>query len=328
MKRAPAAVTVALLVGLLAAPIAADAQPAGKVARIGALRSGSPSVQRDRDRSGFWQALREMGWIEGRNLVVEPRYAEGKPERFPELAAELVRLGVDLIVSDQEAALLAAKRTTTTVPIVMVGAADPVGLGLVQSLARPGGNVTGTTWEVSFEQVGKQIELLKSIVPTASRWAALRNPGADRVGYHKVLEDTARTLTLEVRRFDARGPTDLDRAFAAIVAWRADILTVGPGFTEYRRQVIDLAARHRLPALYTHRPWVEGGGLMSYALNLADLQRTSAVYVDKILRGARPAELPVQQPAKFDLVLNLRTAKALDLTIPPSVLIQAEALIE
>ena len=322
----PLAATV-LALALLAAPLAVEAQQAGRVPRIGALWLGSPLSQAEIQGLPLARGLRELGWILGQNAVIEWRYAEGKPERFPDLAADLVRLKVDVIVSAEEAALIAAKRVTGSIPIVMVGAADPVGLGLVEGLARPGGNVTGVAWDTGTELVGKQVELLKTMVPTASRLALLLGAtgGVDR---WDAWRDAARTLGLELRRFDVRDATELDGAFAAIRQWRADILRVGAGLYPYRRQIIEVVARHRLPAIYLHRGWVEEGGFFSYALDFADMGRRAAGFVDRILRGAKPADLPVEQPTKFELVVNLKTAKALGLTIPPSVLARADEVIQ
>jgi len=280
----------------------------------------------------FLQGLQELGWVEGRNMTVEWRSAEGSLDVLPSLAAELVRLKVDVIVGGHPATLLAAKQATTTIPIVMLAALDPVGNGLVQSLARPGGNVTGNTVEMGPEQVEKRMELLRTAVPQGSRIALFRlmRPGEEKyfASYVKVGEESARRLGLTFRRFDIQRPEDIESAFSAMVKWRADMLYVGPGLAPHRKQVIDLAAQHRLPALYLDRTSVEDGGLMSYMPSFSDLNRRAAVYVDKILRGAKPADLPVEQPTKFEFIINLKTAKALGLTIPQTTLLQADQVIE
>jgi len=319
---------------LLATPLLGEAQPSGTVARIGLLNAFVLPSDGEAVWRPFLQALRELGWVEGRNLALESRYAEGKLERLPGLATELVRLRVDVIASGTIPALVAAKQATTSIPIVMVGVLNPVGLGLVQSLARPGGNVTGVSGDVGPEQMGKRIELFKAAVPGTSRMAFLRllRPGEDAYfePYMKVAEDSAGRLSLKMQRFDVRAPEDIEGAFAAMRKWRAELLFVGPGlqFLPARRQVVDLAARHRLPAMYVDRRLVDAGGLMCYVASLSDIFRRSAGYVDKILKGTKPADLPVEQPTKMEFVINLKTAKALGLTIPPSVLLQADQVLE
>jgi len=319
-----------LTVGLLAAPLAA-AQQAGKMPRIGFLSlnlAASPHLP-----EAFRQGLRDLGYVEGGNVVIEYRSAEGKPERLPALAAELVALKVDVILAGGPAQALAAKHATRTLPIVFTAAPDPVTDGLVTSLARPGGNVTGLS-NLTTDLVDKRLELVKQAVPGVSRVAILWQPGGQggRTGKDmlKEAEVAARTLGVRVQVVEARGPEDFDRAFSDMTRARAGVLTglSGSMFFNERRRLVDLAAKNRLPAVYPLREYVEAGGLMSYGPNLADMFRRAATYVDKILKGAKPADLPVEQPTKFELVINLKTAKALGLTIPPSLLQRADQVIE
>jgi putative ABC transport system substrate-binding protein len=316
---------------LLTAPLAAEAQQAAKIARIGYLVTNLAANPHWLE--AFLQGLRDLGYVEGRNLVIEYRSAEGKLERLPALAAELVALKVDVIVAGSTPHALAAKQATKTIPIVFTVAADPVQSGLVTSLARPGGNVTGLS-NFAPELVGKCLELLKQAVPGVSRVAVLWQPGAFGERTEKDLlkraDVAARVLGVRLQFVEARGPTDLDRAFSDMTRARADALTVltGAMFVNERRRLVDLAAKNRLPAVYPLREFVDAGGLMSYGANLADLVRRAATYVDKILKGAKPADLPVEQPTKFELVINLKAAKALGLTIPPSVLQRADEVIE
>ncbi len=297
---------------LLTAPLAAEAQQAAKVARIGWLAANlalSPHL-----REAFRQGLRDLGYVEGRNLVIEYRDAEGKLERLPALAAELVALKVD-------------------VTIVFASAGDPVTSGFVTSLARPGGNVTGLAF-LAPELVGKCLELLKQVVPGVSRVAALWPPGGQGERTEKDMlkeaEVAARALGVRLQFVEARGPGDFDSAFSDMTRARAGALTVLPStmFFIERRRLVALAAKHRLPAVYTSREFVDAGGLMAYGPNLADMYRRAATYVDKILKGAKPGDLPVEQPTKFELVVNLKTAKALGLTIPQSLLGRADQIIE
>ena len=264
-------------------------------------------------REAFRQGLRDLGYVEGRNLVIEYRFAEGKSERLPALAAELVALKVDVIVAVTTPEALAAKKATRTLPIVFVAAADPVTSGLVSSLARPGGNVTGLS---SFfpELVGKRLELLTQAVPGVTRVAVLWHPGAmgERTGKDmlKEAEVAARVLGVRLQFVEARGPADFDRAFSAMTRARAGALTVlaSAMFANERRRLADLAAKNRLPAVYPQRAYVDAGGLMAYGPNLADMHRRAATYVDKILKGTKPADLPVEQPTKFELVINLKSS--------------------
>ena len=316
---------------LLVAPLAAEAQQAARIARIGYLvpnLGASPETH-----EAFRQGLRDLGYVEGRNLVIEYRSAEGKLERLPALAAELVALKVDVIVAPNTVAALAAKQATRTLPIVFAAAADPVTSGLVTSLARPGGNVTGLS-NLAPELVGKGLELVRQAVPGISRVAVLWQPGAidertekDRL---KRADVAARALGVRLQVVEARGPEDFDRAFSDMTRARSDALTVlgSSMFDTERRRLVALAAKNRLPAVYAWREFVDAGGLMSYGANLADMYRRAATYVDKILKGARPGDLPVEQPTKFELVINLKTAKALGLTIPPALLARADEVIQ
>jgi len=318
---------------LLAAPFAAEAQQPAKVTRIGFLATTNlatnPHLQ-----EAFLQGLRDLGYVEGRNVVIEYRDAEGKLERLPALAAELVALKVDVIVAPGTPQALAAKQATRTVPIVFAVAGDPVGSGLVTSLARPGGNVTGLS-SVTSDLVGKCLEQLTQVVPGVSRVAVLWQPGGfgERAekDMQKAAEVAGRTLGVRLQFVEARRPADIDRAFSEMTRARAGALTVLGGGTMLfaeRRRLVDLAAKNRLPAVYPWKDFVDAGGLLSYGANFPDLYRRAATYVDKILKGAQPGDLPIEQPTKFDLVINLKTAKALGLTIPPSLLQRADQVIE
>ena len=308
------AVIAVLALSLLAAPLAAEAQQAAKVARIGYL---SPNLATGPHlREAFRQGLRDLGYVEGRNLVIEYRDAEGKVERLPALAAELVALKVDVIVAPGPPHALAAKRATRTIPIVFASAADPVGSGLVTSLARPGGNVTGLS-VLSPELVGKRLDLLTQAVPGVGQVAVLWLPGVYGERTEKEMltggEVAARGLGVRLQFVEAtRDPADLDRAFSDMTRARAGALIVLPSnlfFREHRR-LVDLAARNRLPAVYPWKDFVDAGGLMSYGASLTDSCRRASTYVDKILKGAKPADLPVEQPTKFYFAINLKTAKA------------------
>jgi putative ABC transport system substrate-binding protein len=315
--------------GCLLGPRAVRAQQVGKVRRIGWLGVSSPS-DRPSLFDAFRQRLRELGWIEGRNIVIDFRYAEGRVDRLPDLAAELVRLKVDVIVSFGTQGVTAAKNATETIPIVMIAVRDPVGTGLIASLARPGGNVTGGSGSAGLEIFAKQLELLKETVPKVGRVAILSNPAN---AYHELaireLKIAARPLGLELQLLEARGPNEFDGAFAAMAKERAGALLVLSDvmLNSHRARVADLVARSRLPAMYGVRESVEAGGLMSYGPSFLDLFRRAATYVDKILKGAKPAELPVELPTEFELVINMKTAKALGLTIPQSLLLRADEMI-
>jgi putative ABC transport system substrate-binding protein len=325
---------------LLAAPLAADAQQAGKVYRIGYLLAGRPPAQRTLQPGlpgaphlieAFLRELRARGWIEGQNIVIDFRFAEGRLDRLPDLAAELVRLKVDIIVTVTTYAAVAAKTATATIPIVMIDASDPVGLGLIASLARPGGNVTGLSISVGPEIFGKRLELLKEIVPKVSRVAILRNPDNPASAPPlREAEAAARALRVRLQTLEARSPQEIESAFAAMTRERAGALLIIGDFLMYlhRVRLADLAAGSRLPAAYDLRDYAEAGGLMSYGTDLIDLHRRAAIHVDKILKGAKPADLPVEQPTKFELIINLKTAKALGLTIPQSLMQRADEVIQ
>ena len=318
--------------GLLAAPLAAEGQEA-KVPRIGHLNTNlatNPHLL-----EAFRQGLRDLGYVEGRNLLIEYRDAQGKVERLPALAAELVALKVDVIVAAAGGTVvaLAAKQATKDLPIVFIAVGDPVTSGLVTSLARPGGNVTGLSL-LFPELVGKWLELLRQTVPGVSRVAVLWQPGAAPERSEKVLlkeaDVAARALGVRLQVVEVRGPADVDRAFSDMIRAGASALTVPstPMFASERRRLADLAAKNRLPTVFSFRDYVDAGGLMSYGPDLPDLFRRAATYVDKLLKGGKPADLPVEQPTKFELVINLKTAKALGLTIPPPLLQRADQVIE
>jgi putative ABC transport system substrate-binding protein len=323
--RGPGAVLALLLVfAVPAAPLAARAQPTGKIYRIGYLADGGLS-------GDFVQGLHELGWVVGTNIEIEGRYSEGRYERLPDLAAELVRLGVDVLVASTAPGTLAAKEATTTIPIVSVAVQDPVRLGLVQSLGRPGGNITGPTLTGGLAIAGKQLELLQETVPGVSRVAVLWNPANPMLLPHlRETEVASRSLKVQLHRVEARGPDDIDRAFSAMTRDRARALLVAIDsmFFTHRTRLADLAVRHRVPAIYGLRGHAEAGGLMAYGARVSDVYRRAATYVDKILKGAKPGDLPMEQPTRFDLVVNLKAAKALGLTIPQSVLLRADVVIE
>jgi len=314
---------------LLAAPAATRAQQAGKVYRIGYL-SYSSSAANPHFNEAFRQGLRELGWVEGHNITIDARFAEGRSDRLPDLAAGLVRLKVDIIVGTSTQATLAAKNATETIPVVAANFGDPVELGLIESLARPSGNITGLS-NIEVETFGKELELLKEIAPEARRVAVLSNPANP---YHALaisnVKVAAQTLKVELQVLEARGSNEFDGAFAAMSKERVGALLVVTDtvFVLHRARLADLAAKNRLPSMYGLGEYVKAGGLISYGPNLSDLFRHAATIVDKILRGAKPADLPVQQPTKFELIINLKTAMALGLTIPPTLLARADELIE
>jgi putative tryptophan/tyrosine transport system substrate-binding protein len=317
-----------LTLSLLAVPLATDAQQPTKMHRIGLLHGGSPPPQ---NLEAFRQGLRDLGYVEGQNLVIELRAAEGSAERLRDWAAELVQLQVDVIVGVGTAAIRAAQHATHTIPIVMAGTADPVGQGLVASLARPGGNITGLSLLMA-ELPGKGLELLKETVPQSARVAVLANP-ADPTSEARMnnLRMAAQALGLHLRVLEVRSADELDTAFAAMTREGADALIVLSDvalMNPLRGRIAALAAQSRLPAMYDWRMYVDAGSLMSYGPSLPDLYRRAATYVDKILKGAKPADLPVEQATKFELVLNLKTAQALGITLPPSLLVLADEVIQ
>jgi putative ABC transport system substrate-binding protein len=326
---------VTLILSLLAALLAAEAQPGGKLPRIGVLAPGvSPGPggagEPGRGLNRFHQGVRDLGYIEGQTITLEIRYAENHPERYPALVAELVRLPVDIIVAGDAAAALAAQHTTRTIPIVMAVSADPVGDGLVASLARPGGNITGLSIMVP-DVIGKRLELLREAVPDLSRVALLLDAGLPR--WHAELhayEAAARELGVQLLPLEVRGPDEFVSAFQAATQGQAQALLMAqsPLFSTYRARLAELALASRLPTMSGEVGYAHAGGLMNYGPHLPDSWYRAATYVDKILKGAKPADLPVEQPMKFELVLNLKTAKVLGLTIPPMLLFQADEVIQ
>jgi len=319
------AIFLAFCMAILTAPFVAEAQQVGKVYRIGYLTAGGGVEQSFRD------AMRQLGYLEGQNIVIEGRFAERKLERLPDLAADLVRLNVDVIVTITTPAAQAAKNATTTIPIVMAGSAFPVELGLVASLARPGGNVTGVTNNPGSGFTGKWLQLLKEAAPTIRRVTTIHDLSIPpEVRGWAEMQDAARTLSLTLLSKDVRTADDFDSAFAAIARERADALIVLPNSLNvtHTKRIVDFATKNRLPTMFGDGNAVKAGGFMSYWTNWGDLRRRAAIYVDKILKGAKPAELPVEEPTKFELVVNLKTAKALGITIPQTVLIRADEVIQ
>src|SRR4051795_5968317 len=317
-----------LLGGAMTAPLTARAQQAGKVYRIVFLGDSPASISEPME--AFRQGLRDLGYVEGRNIAIEYRWAEGKPERMREFAEELVRLKVDVIIVPGSIYTEAAKRATSTIPIVFLGHADPVATGHATSLARPGGNITGISMMLTEISV-KSLELLKQAVPGLARIAVIFDPATPSHGRTlKAVEAAGPLLGLQVQPVAIRSATEFDSAFLAIVQGRADAVLVltTPLFVAGAQPLAELALTHKLPSVFTPRENVEAGGLMSYSPNRADYYRRGAIYVDKILKGANPADLPVQQPTRFQLVVNLKTAKALGLTIPPTLLARVDEVIE
>jgi putative ABC transport system substrate-binding protein len=315
-----------LTLSILSAPLAIEAQQPTKVPRIGVLWP----VSDDPVLEGFRQGLRDLGYVEDQNILIEYRYARGKDDLLPGLAAELVRLNVDLILTWTVVAARVAKQATTTIPIVNGSMSDPVAAGLVSSLARPGGNLTGLT---SFSPVlsAKRLELIKEVVPGLSRVALLSTAHPSARLALRETEVAAGSLGIRLQTLDVRGPDDFDDAFSAMTRERAGalVLLLDTLFLEHRNRLVDLAAKHRLPAIYWGRQFVEAGGLMSYASSLPQQFRRAAAYVDKILKGGKkPADLPIEAPTTFELVINMKTAKALGLTLPPSVLARATEVIQ
>ena len=309
----------------------ATAQPAEKVWRLGILGAGAALSAAEVRQSPFWQAMRELGWVEGHNITVERRYTEGQVERLPALAAELVQLPVDVLYAIGTSAVQAAQHATRTIPIVFAFVADPVGSGVVASLARPGANVTGIALFPTLDIGGKRLQLLTEAVPQVSRVAVLWNPAHPvHPSTLRVLEQAARTLGVSLQALAVRDPPELERAFHAIIDEQANGLFVpgDPMLDMQQSRIVQFALEHRLPAISQARQFVRLGGLMSYGPDLSETYRRTAALVDKILRGAKPTDLPVEQPMKFELVINLKTAKELGLTIPPTVLFQADEVIQ
>ena len=317
------------LAGALAGPLAAGAQQAGKKYRIGCLSNGNPT-QSAAAVDAFRQGMRELGWVDGQNVSLEYRWADGNLDRLPALAADLVRLPVDVIhLAGGGPAIRAARQTTRTIPIVVAIMSDPVKSGFVTSYARPGGSITGLA--VQFEDLAsKQMQLVKETLPNAARVAILDHHAVSNPEAQKAAETAARALGLTVRVIGVRDEPDLQAAFRTAQAEHADAMYVLPSamFNRHRSRLAELAVKHRLPGIYEAKEYVAAGGLMSYGPSFPDLFRRSASYVDRILKGAKAGDLPIEQPTKFELVINLKTAKALGLTIPPSLLLRADQVIE
>jgi len=312
--------------GLLAAPLAVEAQ---QVHRIGMLET-TPVALNAANLEAFRQGLRALGYVERQNYAIEYRSADGRAERFPGLAAELVRLKVDLLVTRGTPAALAAKKATRTIPIVMATSGDPVGTGVVSSLARPGGNVTGISTNTA-ELVGKRLGLLKEAIPGIARIALVQNmSNPTLVTQRKQIEVAARSLGIQPQYLDVRKPEDLGRAFDTAIKQRVDAVHVSLDTLTQNSlgRIVDLSAKHRLPAIYYSRDFVDAGGLMAYGVSYPESYRRAATYVDKIFKGAKPADLPVEQPTKFEFIINLKTARALGLTIPQSLLQRADEIIQ
>jgi putative ABC transport system substrate-binding protein len=331
MKKIIGVLVIAILV--LVSFHLAEAQQAGKVYRVGTIRSiGGPArLSRSRNWNAFLQGLRDLGYIEGQNLLIEYRYGKGRLDRMPNLVNELVQQKVDVIVVTNQVAIRAAKKATKTIPIVMMSSIDPVAAGHVDSLARPGGNITGLT-RLKGGLSAKRVELLKEVVPKMSRLAILWDPdGPGPTAAFKESEAAARVLKLDLQSLEVRGPNpDFENAFQAAKKGRRDALIIigNPTITQHRKRIMKLVTRNRLPSMTPSLRWVEDGGLMSYQASRTDLARRAATYVDKILKGAKPADLSVEQPLKFVLVINLKAAKQLGITVPGSVLFQADRVIK
>jgi putative tryptophan/tyrosine transport system substrate-binding protein len=324
------AFTVLLALTILTAPLVADAQQLRKVYRIGILAGSSQALNWQPIKEAFQQGLRELGYVEGQNVSMEYRYTEGNVALLPELAADLVRRNVDIIVVGGYAMALAAKQATTTIPIVMTGSPiDPVEAGLIESLARPGGNITGVI-TLATETAAKLLELFKETVPTLVRVAVFYDAANPTNFLHAQAVQTAgQALGLAVQLWEVRGPDDFERVFAALRQERPDglFVTGGPLLRGHETRIVAFAVQGGFPSVHDNRAAVEAGGLMSYTVDRVDMYRRVASYVDKILKGAKPADLPVEQPTKFELVINLKTAKALGLTIPPTLLFQADEVL-
>ena len=325
MKQASVS-SILVAVVLLAAGVIAHAQQPSKVLRIGYITLSSLAANSAR-RDAFLEGLHKLGYIEGQNVIIEYRYADSRADRLPELAAELVRLKVDIIVAGGTQVNLVAKKATSTIPIVMLNSDDPLGSGLVESLARPGGNVTGLS-TISQELSGKRLELFKESFPKIRRIAIIWYSGSEPT--FRETQAAARDLGFKIQAVQVRAPEDLDNAFAAIAKEHPEGLfpATSAFMSANRKKIIAFAAKNRLPAMYSNVEYVDDGGLMSYAANILDLHRRAAVYVDKIAKGAKPTDLPVEQPMKFEFVVNLQAAKQIGLTIPPNLLVRADRVIK
>jgi len=330
-------ITFVFSVVLLALGVPAEAQQSGKVARIGYLsRDLHPADSRapaPRNLEAFRQGLQELGYIEGKNIIIEYRYAEGRQERLPALAEELVRLKVEIIVAESFTTVRAVRKVTTTIPIVVTGGMDPVGSGFVASLSRPGGNVTGLS-NYSVELLGKRLELLKEVVPKVSRFVFLNDTdSAPSKAMFKEAQVAAQTLGVKFQLVEVKAQDpDIDGAFRVMVKERIGAVITSPSprlsLSLHRKRILQLLEQARMPAMHPSAEWVEAGGLMYYAANIPDLYRRAATYVDKILKGTKPADLPVEQPMKFEFVINLKAAKQIGLTIPPNLLARADRIIK
>jgi len=313
-------------VGILSLPFIAEALQAGKLPRVGVLRAGAPDLVIEQ----FRQGLRDLGWVEGQNVAVEYRFAGGRLDQLPDLAADLVRLKVDVIFAPTFPAALAARNATQTIAIVYAGHADFVEAGLVTGLARPGGNITGVTTS-GVELGAKRLQLLKEAIPTISRLAVLRHPANPVAAFAwRTTEPAAQALGIGLQALDVRSPDDFNGAFEAATKEHAEALLVLPDnlIFDNLKRIADLAVDHQLPAMFEQREFVDAGGLMSYGANIANVNRRAAYYVDRIIKGAKPADLPVEQPTKVELIINLKTAKALGITIPQSLLLRADEVIQ
>jgi putative ABC transport system substrate-binding protein len=332
MKSGQATFLLMIFLGLALTPLVAEAQAPTKVARVGWMSRGGPTAK-DANLDAFHQGMHELGYVEGQTYVMEPRYADGKIDLMPEQAAELERSGVAAIIAGPFEALIAAKQSTSRVPIIMTPSADPAATGVVKNLDRPEGNITGIT-EMMPELTPQRLQLLKQIVPTLSRVAILWSPGTlAEDSFKKMLKETqatARSIGVEVQVVEAAKVDDFDAAFSAMAKERVDglIVLVNPMFNVQRQQIIERAAKHRLPAIYEWKPFVQSGGLISYGADVPDIYRRAAAFVDKIVKGAKPADLPVEGPKLFDMAVNLKAAKALGVTIPESIVKQAVQVIE
>jgi len=304
----------------------AEAQQTGKVPRIGFLLGSSPGP--DPRVEAFRQGLRDLGYVEGKNIVIEWRFAEGKQDRLAELAADLVQLNVDIIVTDGTNVTRAAKNATKTIPIVMAGDGDPIGNGFVASLAHPGGNITGLSNLIS-DLSGKRLEILKEAFPGISRIGVIWNPEKSSATGFKETQVAAKALKIQLQSLEVRGPDDFEGAFQAASKRRARAISVVSDSLMFnnRKLLLDIAVKHRIPTMHTQSLWADAGALMSYGTNLPDLYRRAATYVDKILKGAKPADIPVEQPMRFEFVVNLKTAKQIGVTIEPNVLVRAQRVI-